>query len=110
AMSDPTGTGASVFGTSPTFTTQITTPIVYFSSASGGTGIIDSTSNATKGALTFGTASSSNIYNFNIGTSSALISLQGRVGLTTAASIYMNPASGSPTSTNYVINQVGVTD
>lgn len=33
SMSDPTGTGASVFGTSPTFVTQIQTPLVQ-----GGTG------------------------------------------------------------------------
>lgn len=49
ALSDKTGTGVAVFGTSPTFTTQIISPIVYGSSSASGTLTIAGTSNATKG-------------------------------------------------------------
>lgn len=50
ALSDETGTGVAVFGTSPTFTTQILAPAIYFSTASGAaTGKMTSTTNVTKG-------------------------------------------------------------
>ena len=49
ALSDKTGTGVAVFGTSPTFTTQIISPIVYGSASASGTLTLASTSNATKG-------------------------------------------------------------
>lgn len=49
-----TGTGAPVRAGSPTFTTAITTPIVYGSSASGGGVKIHSTSHATPGLITIG--------------------------------------------------------
>lgn len=51
AVTDETGTGALVFGTSPTFTTQITTPLISGSSASGGNLTLQSTSHATKGQI-----------------------------------------------------------
>lgn len=102
-----TGSGSSlVLGTSPTFTTDIRTPLIYGSTSASGTLTIDSTSNATKGAITFGTASSSNIFNFNVGTSSANISFQGHVGTTTTPAIYMNV---TPSATNYVIKSDGTT-
>lgn len=41
---------------SPSFTTRITTPIVYGSSASGGTLSLSSTTNTTKGKILFGTS------------------------------------------------------
>jgi len=52
ALTDETGSGAAVFGTSPTFTTQIISPIVYGSSASSGTLLLQATSNATQGSIT----------------------------------------------------------
>ncbi len=48
AITDETGSGALVFGTSPTFTTQITTPLIYGSSADNGDITINGTSSATK--------------------------------------------------------------
>ena len=57
AVTDETGTGALVFGTSPTFTTQITTPLVRGSSSASGTLTLSSTSNATKGSIILGSAS-----------------------------------------------------
>jgi len=50
-VSDPTGTGAWVFGTSPVFTTQITSPLIYGSSAASGNLTLRTTSDATKGYL-----------------------------------------------------------
>ena len=100
-ISDETGSGALVFGTSPTFTTSIITPLVNGSSASGGTLKIDSTSNATKGILTFGTASSSNVYHFNTGSGANTIKIQGTVGDTTSPALYFN--QNTPSSSNYSI-------
>lgn len=57
AIGDETGTGALVFGTSPTFTTQITAPTVRGSSSSGGSLTLSSTSNATKGKVILGSLS-----------------------------------------------------
>jgi len=48
AISDETGSGSMVFGTSPTFTTQITAPLVYGSSADNGDITIHGTSSATR--------------------------------------------------------------
>jgi len=62
-ISDETGTGALVFGTSPTFTTNITTPLIYGSSASGGTLTLASTTNATKGKILFGTSAYDEVNN-----------------------------------------------
>jgi parallel beta-helix repeat protein len=56
-VSDETGSGALVFATSPTFTTQITTPVAYGSSSSGGSLTLGSTSHATKGKILFGSGS-----------------------------------------------------
>ena len=46
----------------PTFTTAITTPILYGSSLSGGNLVISSTSNATKGTITIGNANSDTVF------------------------------------------------
>jgi len=62
-ISDETGTGSLVFGTSPTFTTDITTPLIYGSSASGGTLTLASTTNATKGKILFGTSAYDEVNN-----------------------------------------------
>jgi len=53
-ISDETGSGALVFGTSPTFTTPIISPVVYGASTASGTLLLSSTSNATKGTITLG--------------------------------------------------------
>ena len=46
-----TGSGSIVLATSPTFATQITTPVIYGSGSASGTLTLQSTSNATKGEL-----------------------------------------------------------
>lgn len=56
SLTDPTGTGVAVFGTAPTFTTSIISPIVYGSSAISGALTIRSTSNATLGNTTYNAA------------------------------------------------------
>lgn len=55
ALSDETGTGLSVFNTTPTFTTNITTPVIIGGTASGNSLTYSSTSHATKGSHIFGT-------------------------------------------------------
>ena len=70
-ISDETGSGALVFGTSPAFTTDITTPLIYGSSASGGNLTLQSTSNATKGKILFGTSAYDEVNNrLGLGTTS----------------------------------------
>jgi len=95
-----TGSGSIVLATSPTFATQITTPVIYGSGSASGTLTIDSTSASTKGAITFGTASSSNIYNFNVGTSSASVRISGLVSQLGNPAIYFNQASPSISNAN----------
>jgi len=85
----------------------ITAPTLYGSSALSGTLLIDSTSHATKGAVIFGTATASNIYNFNVGSSTSLITLRERVGATTQSAIYLGVASGSESNTNYLLSYDG---
>lgn len=53
ALTDETGTGVSVFNDSPSFTTQIISPIVAGSSSSAGTLLVQSTTSATKGVTTY---------------------------------------------------------
>lgn len=67
AVTDETGTGALVFGTSPTFTTQITTPVVRGSASASGTLTLSSTSNATKGNIIFGSVSAYDEANDRLG-------------------------------------------
>lgn len=49
SLTDPTGTGVAVFGTAPTFTTSILTPLIYGSSSASGNLQLQSTSSATRG-------------------------------------------------------------
>ena len=62
-ISDETGTGALVFGTSPSFTTSIFSPLVNGASTASGTLTLASTSNATKGVIQIGTTDLVNIGN-----------------------------------------------
>lgn len=85
AITDETGTGVSVFGTTPTFTTSIIDPLVIGSISSGGTLTIQSTSHATKGKILFGTSAYDEVNNrlglgltnpattFDIGSGTALL-------------------------------------
>lgn len=61
ALTDETGTGVAVFGTSPTFTTQITSPIVYGSASASGALTLSGTSNATKGFTYIGASTTFSI-------------------------------------------------
>lgn len=51
AVTNETGTGVLVFGTAPTFTTSIITPLIYGSSSASGDLTLQSTSNATRGRV-----------------------------------------------------------
>lgn len=58
-ISDETGTGALVFGTSPTFTTQITTPKVYY----GGNLTVDAYNNSADSTVTISNSSATYVAN-----------------------------------------------
>jgi hypothetical protein len=62
-ISDETGSGSLVFGTSPTFTTSIFSPLVNGASTASGTLTLASTTNATKGTIQIGTTDLVNIGN-----------------------------------------------
>jgi hypothetical protein len=62
-ISDETGSGALVFGTSPTFTTSIFSPLVNGASTASGTLTLASTTNATKGKILFGTSAYDEVNN-----------------------------------------------
>lgn len=51
AVTGDTGSGALVFGTSPTFTTDLTTPLIYGGTGASGTLQLQSTSNSTRGTV-----------------------------------------------------------
>ena len=75
-ISDETGSGALVFGTSPTFTTSIFSPLVNGASTASGTLTLASTSNATKGKILFGTSAYDEVNNrLGIGTTSPGVTL-----------------------------------
>lgn len=75
-ISDETGTGALVFGTSPTFTTSIFSPLVNGASTASGTLTLASTTNATKGKILFGTSAYDEVNNrLGIGTVSPGVAL-----------------------------------
>lgn len=88
-LTDKTGTGVNVFGTQPTFTTDIKTPLIYGSTSASGNLVLESTSNATKGRILFQ----------GVGTND--VSIQGLVGTLTIPAIYMGVAA--PSATNYSI-------
>jgi hypothetical protein len=73
--------------------TDITTPLIYGSSASGGNLTLESTSNATKGRIIFS----------GVGTDNA--SIQGLVGSLTVPTLYMGVAS--PSATNFTLYSNG---
>lgn len=62
-ISDETGSGAMTFATSPTFTTDITTPKINGSTAGSGTLTLMSTTNGTKGKILFGTSAYDEVNN-----------------------------------------------
>jgi hypothetical protein len=93
-ISDETGSGALVFGTSPTFTTNITTPLI----------------NGTSGTLQIGTTDLVNIGNktttsqriVRIGQDTAWIDIGSQSGSTARAAIYLNTTT--PDTTNYALS------
>lgn len=93
-ISDETGSGALVFGTSPTFTTGITTPLI----------------NGTSGTLQIGTTDLVNIGNatttsqrlVRIGQNTAWIDIGSQSGSTARPAIYLNTTT--PDTTNYALS------
>lgn len=93
-ISDETGSGALVFGTSPTFTTKITTPLI----------------NGTSGTLQIGTTDLVNIGNatttsqrlVRIGQDTAWIDIGSQSGSTARPAIYLNTTT--PDTTNYALS------
>ena len=103
-----TGTGTTaVLSTSPTFTTDITTPLIYGGSASGGNLTIQSTSNATKGTIFHGATTTDTKHVFYVGTGASAIQLRSLVGTLSQSAIYLGVAPGSETSANYAFNWDG---
>lgn len=104
AVTDETGTGVLVFATAPTFTTNITTPLI----KSAGTLIFQT--NGTTTALTLGTDQSAT---FTGGTAFTTVSITGPLGGGFIIGNY-NPTSGAiwskavtPADTNYCFNSNG---
>ena len=108
-ISDETGSGALVFGTSPTFTTSIFSPLVNGASTASGTLTLASTSNATKGVIQIGTTDLVNIGNktttsqrlVRIGQDTAWIDIGSYTSPTSSAALYMNVVT--PDTTNFTI-------
>lgn len=99
SLSDKTGTGANVFGTAPTFTTSLISPIVYGSaSASGGLNLA-STSNGTKGVISFGTSGYDEVNNrLGLGTTvptSILHIIQGQNAISIGKIVNSTAGTGS---------------
>lgn len=112
-VTDETGSGSLVFGTSPTFTTDIKTPIVYGSTSASGTLTLGSTSNATKGTIQIGSTDIVNIGNavttgqrlVRIGQDTSYLDIGSYTGSTSQPAIYVNTTS--PSSSNYVFTSDG---
>lgn len=121
-----TGTGSLVFGTSPTFTTDITTPLIIGGTAVGsliqykgttvnGTSTVAAhqflvgNNGATTAAQIFNSgqisignyASPTNLRAFTIGQNTAYMSFGSLVGSTSNSAIYLNEAT--PSATNYTL-------
>ncbi len=133
SMSDPTGTGLSVFATSPTFTTNITTPLILGGTVSGSQLILQGTSGSGTSTVACivgnvganGATNAFNVYNdgqFLINTSTRISGSLGivRVLLNTGcltfgevtsgiAGIWGTAAATTPTSSNFMINSNGTT-
>ena len=102
----------------PTFTTAITTPILYGSSLSGGNLVISSTSNATKGTITIGNANSEIVYLGNqqfaftnvflYGASNANSFLVTRVTASDTAPVFITNRGDQTTGIGGVLNKVAL--
>ena len=109
-ISDETGSGALVFGTSPTFTTSIITPLINGASTASGNLTLASTSNATKGVIQIGTTDLVNIGNrvttnqrlVRIGQDTAWVDIGSKVGTTARFAIYGNQTT--PSGSNYMLS------
>lgn len=110
--------GIVAYTTSPTFITDITVPTIYGSAASGGNLQLNSTSNATKGKILFGTLGGYDIANqyYGIGTQSPAAVLHlaqnitaaawttNGIGLRIAAATYTDNSSSGTVSRMYIHN------
>jgi len=94
-ISDETGSGAMVFGTTPTFTTNITAPLIYGGSGAAATLTLSSTPNGTKGKILFGTSAYDEVNN--------------RLGITTASpASALDVGSGAVIAGSYQTTSTGV--
>lgn len=98
-----TGSGQTVLNTSPTFTTQITSPIVYGSSSSGGNLQLTSTSHSTKGGILMGTSANfQDVVSDTYTTTTGFFNITGNLPTTNATNdpigAYMNFAAGTYTA------------
>lgn len=106
-ISDETGTGSLVFGTTPTFTTSIIAPLVNGSTSSAGTLSLASTSHATKGVIQIGSTDLVNIGNktstsqrvLRVGQGNSWIDIGTYFGDANYMAYYINQAT--PGNTNY---------
>lgn len=81
-----TGTGDSVMATSPTFVTDLTSPIVYGSSSASGTLTLQSTSNATRGTVDISNATRAYTANDTLtAASSAIAVFTGNANISTGS-------------------------
>ena len=114
-ISDETGSGALVFGTSPTFTTSIFSPLVNGASTASGTLTLASTSNATKGIIQIGTTDLVNIGNktttsqrlVRIGQDTAFMDIGSLVSSTSNAAIFFNQTTPSISNSAMYGNTTG---
>ena len=132
-ISDETGSGALVFGTSPTFTTDITTPQI--TGVSGVNGLRIITNNTASGAIarglyhtptlvasangdelygetinpTFTNGAFTTVKNFGLGIfcGTGSIKMGNSVGSTSVSAIYINKAT--PSNSNFAIQSAGTT-
>lgn len=132
-ISDETGSGSLVFGTSPSFTTNITTPQI--TGVSGVNGIITVTNNTASGAIarglyhtptlvasangnelygetinpTFTNGAFTTVKNFGLGIfcGTGSIKMGNSVGSTSVSAIYINKAT--PSNSNFAIQSAGTT-
>jgi hypothetical protein len=114
-ISDETGSGSLVFGTSPTFTTSIFSPLVNGASTASGTLTLASTTNATKGTIQIGTTDLVNIGNktttsqrlVRIGQDTAWLDIGSLVGSTSNGAIFFNQNTPSISNSALYGNTTG---